>query len=148
MKLHRYLLAAMLLAGAAAAQAMPGAMNPEQSYFSSPERYASYEPATLDRNYASCLASGIDGVVESALAHVIKVKLAWPEQGFPKVEGAVRKLSVNGRTMAIRYRAQLSSMVLDNIRVFTITSCKDCQTPEDLFEAVAARLHQTALSAK
>ena len=148
MKLHGYLLAAMLLAGAAAAQAMPGSMNIGQAYFSSPERYASYEPSVLDRNYASCLGSEIDGVVESALAHVIKMKLAWPEQSFPKVENAVRKLSVNGRTMGIRYRAQLSSMVLDNIHTFEVTSCKDCVNPESLFESVAQRLQQTALSAK
>lgn len=147
MKLYGYMFAAMLLTGAAA-QAMPGTMNPEDSYFSSNERYAAYEPTALDRNYSTCLNSPIDGVVESALAHVIKMKLAWPDQSFPRVESAVRKLSVNGHTMAIRYRAQLSSMVLDNVQTFKISNCTDCASPDSLFEAVAARLQQTALSAK
>ncbi len=147
MKLHRYLFAAMLLAGTAA-QAMPGSGNPNQNYFSSAERIASYEPTVLDRNYAACLKSETDGVVESALAHVIKMKLVFPDQAFPKVENAVRKLSTDGRTMAIRYRAQLSSMVLDNVQTFKVTNCKDCETPEALFESIAAHLQQTALSAR
>ncbi len=148
MKLHSYLFAAALLAGAATAQAMPGGEDQQSSYFSSPYRYASYAPTTLDRNYSACLSSEIDGVVESALAHVIKMKMAWPDQSFPRVENAVRKLSVNGRTMASRYRAQLSSMVLDNIQTFKVTNCQECESPEALFEAVAARLQETALSAR
>jgi hypothetical protein len=145
MKLQRYVLAGVLLAGAFVGQALAAGDRTENagaSYFTS---HTAINQTVLEDNYARCLSSNTDGVVESALAYVIQMKLEWPDQNFSKIEKAARKLSVNGRTLAIRYKASLASIVYDDMLMQQLTDCVNCDTPDELFAKVSARVQQAAL---
>lgn len=75
-----------------------------------------------EQRYLDCLNSGNNGVVESALAQVVKMVLVFPEQPFVQLRMKVRDLAENGRTPAIRYRAYLAAAILEDPSMFTDAS--------------------------
>lgn len=105
-------------------------------------------PAVLEKNYVVCLKDPIDGVVESATANVIKVKLTMPDKPFAKIGSVLRDLIIDGRTPAIRYKAYLASAVFDDVKLFQGSPCTTCETPEQLFHAISERLQETMLSCR
>lgn len=146
MKLQGYVLAGMLLAGAFVGQALAAGDRPENAAAADFTSHTAINQTVLDDNYARCLSSNVDGVVETALAYVIQAKLEWPDQNFSKIEKAARKLSVSGRTLAIRYKASLTSIIYDDMLMQQLSDCVNCDTPEELFAKVAVRIQQAALS--
>ena len=71
-----------------------------------------------EQRYLDCLGSENDGVVESALAQVVKMVLVFPDQPFGQIRLKVQDLAENGRTAAIRYRAYLAAAILEDPAMF------------------------------
>jgi hypothetical protein len=138
----------MMITGAFTGQTMAAGDRPEEPAASNAMGRESVNQAALEANYAHCLASDNDGVVESALAFAIQAKAVWPDQSYPKVEKAIRKLSVDGRTLAIRYKASLANIVYDDMAVLKVSDCRECSTAAEVFATVAAEIQQAALSVK
>ena len=145
MKLNGMMLAAMILTGACSAPAANGP-RPEAAYFSSAERHETASPAMIERNYLACLVSDNNGTVESAIAHLVKIKLDAPAYSSTKTRETLRKLAMEGRTQAIRYKAYLAGLVMDDPEGFRVSGCRSCETPRELFAAVASFAEESALS--
>lgn len=147
MKAYRVVVGTLLIAGAAvSAQAQSIALNDDSSTYFSVVR--SYTPAHLERavkNYTGCLESTNVGVVESALAHVARMKLIFPAAESRKLAKQIEFLTVNGQTPAIRYKAYLTLMVFDTPEIFGQVGQKEFREDEEVFSTLAARLQETLL---
>jgi hypothetical protein len=99
----------------------------------------------VERSYALCLKSPIDGVVESALAHITRLKLCRPEVGFGRIADILPELAREGRTPAIRYKAYIASMVYDMPGLFAPEQAVEFRTAEDLYAALSNRLQSSLL---
>lgn len=117
----------------------------QSAYFSSPERHHSANLDKAAQQYARCLESCNTGVVESALAHVVLMKLYVPEKEFDGVREKIGSLSVNGCNPTIRYKAYLASLVYDDPELFAQERGQSFSDPEALFNSVSNRLQVTLL---
>ena len=127
-----------LLATAAAAQT---------GYFSSREKHRSADLDKVEFNYVLCLESCNTGVIESALAHVVLMKLYAPEKQLDMLQAKINSLSVNGCNPTIRYKAYLAGLVYDNPEIFKSEQGRKFENPEDLFGSLSDRLQVTLLGA-
>lgn len=142
------MLAAALLIGATTLPAIAQEQKtakPDMPYFSSLASYQRANLPTLRKNYKACLGSENDGVVESAIAHVVRMKMYFKAEDFSDLKGAIDWLAVSGRTPGIRYKAYLASLVLDNPSWFKDECCKEYEGTEEMFTALSKRLQQTLI---
>jgi len=98
-----------------------------------------------EKNYLHCLNSATDAIVESALAGIVGLKLALPEQEFTRLENRVGELAMNGRTAAIRFKAYLTNAVLENPDVFARYADLTPGDIEGLFYTLARRMQISLL---
>jgi len=144
----RTLLIAALLTGTlstgAVAQTSDGD-NGSRMYLArlTPRNVARIDKAKL--NYLHCLMSPNDGVVESGLANCARIKMSAPWEDLSLLKQAIDALAVSGRTISIRYRAYLVTLVFDSPTLFTQEALQDFQSSEDLFNALSKRLQETLL---
>jgi hypothetical protein len=129
--------AGMMMFAAMTASAQPGV-------FSSLEKHQSMDLSKVTCRYAEGLKSGIDGVVESSLAHLVRMKLFVPDLQCPNVREEIAKLASDGSTPRIRYKAYLASLVFDSPQIFKAESTQNFAGADELFSTVASRL-QVAL---
>ncbi len=99
----------------------------------------------VERSYALCLKSPVDGVVESALAHVTRLKLCRPELELGRIADILPELAREGRTPAIRYKASIASLVYDTPGLFVREQAEEFITVEDLYAALSNRLQSSLL---
>ncbi|MGA9115921.1 MAG: hypothetical protein WB626_04020 [Bacteroidota bacterium] len=90
-----------------------------------------------ETNYLACLGSCCDGVRESALAQVVRMRLAYPEAPLTCITERVAQMAAAGRTPEIRMKARLASAVLANPRLLKAVSI-DPET--DVFSLIRERL--------
>jgi hypothetical protein len=100
--------------------------------------------SSVEKNFSAALESENDGVVESALAHVTRMKLCLPARRFPRLEAVVADLAKSGRTPAIRYKAYIAVLVFDSPELFMAEQAAEFGTPDELYAAISHRL-QTSL---
>lgn len=125
------LIAILLIAGTTGA-AQPG-------YFSSLEKHKKSNLQKAACVYAADLKSDNEGVVESALAHVVRMKLFVPELNCPDLQMGIRLVAVTGETPQIRHRAYLASLVFDAPSLFSQEAARVYENPDELFSTLAAR---------
>ncbi len=145
MKTTIAVMTALLLGASGAVAGGKESAGNERPYFSTPERCREIDLKKACQNYVAGLKSGNDGVVESTLAHVIRMKMCRKTDDFCDVKAVVDGLAVAGPTPGIRYKAYLASLVLDNPAWFSEECDKEYAGPEELFTSLAKRLDQTLL---
>lgn len=122
------------------------AQTASRGYFSAGTETPSRDLRHIERLYARCLHSDNDGVVESALAHTAMLKLMNPSAEFavalPDVETVA---NING-SAEIRYKAYLVATLLRTPGLFTQVATTGYSSPDDLFAALAGRMHELIAS--
>ena len=118
----------------------------ERSYFSDIVTIQKADYAKLEKKYAACLSSENDGVVESALAHIAMFKLMYPVKEFNVLEKAVREVAAKNSSPEIRYKAYLVVSLFENPEQFASQACSKYNSPDDLFGALATRIHDVIVS--
>lgn len=141
MKRSLVLAAAILLSASAMAQSSDPSL-----FFSSSARYESSDLCKAQRQWLFSLGSDNNGVVEATLAHLTKMKLAVPSVDCPKIEKKIRELAVEGRTQAIRCRANLAAMVFADPESYRMKDLDSYKMPEELFAAIAGRVQQMVVA--
>jgi hypothetical protein len=124
---------AMVLVTVMTAAAQPG-------HFSTVEKHRATDLAKVVCSYTAALKTGNDGVIESALSHLVRMKLFVPEMQCPELRQEIARLAMNGATPTIRYKAYLTSLVFDAPQLFKAESARNYEGPEELFTSVASRL--------
>lgn len=118
-----------------------------QSYFSSTPLRGDAQKARAVQNYLACLSSANEGTVESALAHIAALKLGNPSVDFSAFVETVSRLSREGSTPLIRYKAYLTGEVLENVELFSDESRRTYDEADEMYLAVSSRLSKVLLSA-
>jgi hypothetical protein len=125
----------MMLAATAKAQ-----FAPERAYFAKASYSQSINTARTEQSYLSCLRTGNDGVIESALAHVAMMKLTVPWNESKATMEKVGDVARTATSPEIRYKAFLTKAVLEDPRMFLGIASSGCNTPDELFSLLASRL--------
>lgn len=141
MKRSTFVVAALLSVAAAA----PAQSTADRPYFPAAEKYQNLDVRSLERSFVSALGSTNDGVVESAIAHVARLKMQVPSASMERVKAALGCLSVNGRTAGIRYRAYLAGLVFDDPGLFAKDAMQNFAGSEEFFTALSGRLQNELL---
>jgi hypothetical protein len=118
----------------------------ERSFFSDIVTIQRADYSKLEKRYAACLSSENDGVVEAALAHVAMFKLMYPVKNFGVLESAVKAVAAKNPSSEIRYKAYLVSSLFENPRQFASEACSNYYSPDELFGALASRVHEVVVS--
>jgi len=134
----------MMIVAAAAMITAAGAMG-QTAYFSNEARHKCSDLASAEKKYVQCLKSDNAGVVESALAHAVNMKLICPSVEFRKLKAEISDLSKSGSTPVTRYKAYLAGLVFENAAMFTRVRQAGYETPEELFRSVATQVQLTLL---
>ena len=119
------------------------AAKPSEPYFSGIETHRRADIACACKNYLAGITSTNEGVVESAIAHVVRMKMYLPDRNFCDLQAAINRQAVAGATPSIRYKAYLAGLVLDNPAWFAAESAREYQNPTELFKALSNRLEKT-----
>jgi hypothetical protein len=102
-----------------------------------------YEPACV-----ISLRHPIEGVVECALRDAMLLKIAQPEVDVPDIKDEIDRLTTEGSTPVIRYKALLAKQVYENPALFASLVHADFFTAEAAFTAVADQLELALLAAR
>lgn len=99
------------------------------------------------KNYLDCLHESNEGVVQSTIGIVLQWKLINPQEDLSHLERKINDLALNGSSPAIRFKASLASLVMENPNVvnFDAASCDDCG---ELFDAITASARQMLIGEK
>ena len=114
------------------------------AYFSSYAKHLTVDVAAMEKRYFSALNEDNDGVVESALAHITRLKLYVPCATCDELHQRIHSLAVAGRTPSVRLRAYLADQVLDSPELFVSEQKREYKDAEEMFSALSARLQSLA----
>ncbi len=142
MKIHKSFALGLLVISASLAIAQSARdQTPVQStYFS---QRATIEAADLGKVvelYMASLASENNGVVESVIAHLTHLRIVAYDQDLGGVETHLMGLARDGASQSIREKASLALQVFAYPAAFQSLADRDFEGPDELFEAVGARL--------
>jgi len=108
----------------------------------------SYEEGYIQKaikNYAAALKSTNDGVVESAIAQIVFIRIGLPKLDLKTVEGTVTNLAENGRTPVIRYKAYLANIVFESPASFEKALNVETTNSDAFFAVIASQVQRTLL---
>jgi hypothetical protein len=112
-------------------------------YFSSRK---TADPGKVLEGYIRNLQSTNDGVVESSIAHTAFMVVAFPELDRTATVESLERLSLNGTSPEIRYKAYLANLVAGNPQTFGMILDHDYENVDQFFLAISQRA-QTSLLA-
>ena len=147
MKSNTMLFAAVLMATVAVPAPGQSAGNTAGKPSASSVRYNYTETRvrSIEANYRACLKSSNDGVVESAIAHCVEMRWAFPSVQLEDLREGLGTLATGGKTAVIRYKAYLAGLVYDSPSIFSSESAREYTRDEDLFAAVSVRAEKVLL---
>jgi hypothetical protein len=119
-----------------------------QFFFPALAKISPAKKESLEQNFTADLSSGNEGLVESALSIVTMIKLDTPSEKLSMVREKIDDLVTSGATPVIRYKAYLAEAVFANPAMFKQEGLHTYGNPDELFNALAARMSQTLLSLK
>jgi hypothetical protein len=141
MKTSAVVLAAVLAMGSTASHAQDS----DHHYFSAPANYRSVDLEKAQNAYKCCLGTENPGVQESALAHLVWLKVQRPDADLSPLRECLDRLAVAGATTSVRYRAYLATLLLDSSSIFVGLENERFATDAELFSAMSGRLQKTLL---
>ena len=100
----------------------------------------------VDKGYSASLQSDNRGVVEAAIAYVVRLKLVSPETDFERIKSQLDVLKGSGETVSIRYRAYVADAVFEHSNMFKGVDPARYEHAEELFNALATRMQEAFLS--
>jgi hypothetical protein len=121
---------------------------PAQSYFGNVHAHPTSDLTTAAARYMESFRIDNEGVIGSALAHAVWIKLMRPEMEFADLEAKVNALVLTAPTVALRSRARLAGLVFDSPEMFTGISSMEFAGDAELFAAVAGRVSYSSLEKK
>lgn len=110
------------------------------------ERYVRADLPRLERAYLYALENPFEGIVESVLREVARIKIEHLEWESAELTEKLADIAGEGMTPAIRYKASLVKALFETPALFTVEEGRDFRTPSQLYRAVARRLETNLLA--
>lgn len=82
-------------------------------------------------------------VVESAIFHVVKLKRFYPAENMAEIEKELGRLSHDGETKAIRFKAYIAQMYLSNADLMAEIQQQDYKDGDRFFAMLNLKLQDT-----
>jgi hypothetical protein len=117
-----------------------------QSFFPPLKKFSPAEKQRIEKIFAATLSSEHNGLIESCLANVTKMKLDLPEDEFPMIKNEIDNLLANGTTPVVRYEAYLAGAVFANPAMYKGETALQSENPQVFFSMLAERMTKTLLS--
>lgn len=96
----------------------------------------------IENSYLRCLNSGNPGVVESALGHVIYLRIAFAKADLREIETRLLDLATRGHTRAIRHKAYVAIQVFADPQAFRGALKSGNGTGDQFFADIMSRVDQ------
>ncbi len=100
------------------------------------------------KNYIMGLRSSNQGLVESAMMQVAKIKMLHPDANIEEIKDVIDNLSIKGNAPSVRYKAYLASNVCDNPTWFAKKGYNSDEDVDEFFVSVAAQLQARVLGSR
>ena len=120
----------------------------EEWEFAPHVRYVQADLPRLEKAYIYALEFPLEGIVESALREVARVKVANLSWEADDLVERLDEISREGATPSIRYKASLVKAMFETPALFASEAGRDFRTPSQLYHAVARRLETDLLAGK
>ncbi len=117
-----------------------------QSFYPVLKNFSTAEKERVDKVFANSLSSGNNGLIESVLTIVTKMKLDLPADEFPKIKDEIDNLVTDGTTPVVRYKAYLAGAVFANPEMFKGQTTHQYNNQEAFFSELAETMTKTLLS--
>lgn len=121
---------------------------PAQTYFGNVQAHPASDLTTAAARYMESFRIDNEGVVGSALAHAVWIKLMRPDMPFTDLQAKVNALAQTAPTVDLRSRARLASLVFDAPEMFKGIGSMEFAGDAELFAAVAGRMSYSLLEKK
>jgi hypothetical protein len=95
-------------------------------------------------NYYKALTSDNHGMIESAIENLVKLKLYAPDLDFSDVVKKMDRLTEDGQTVQIKYKAFVANLYLENPEKFNWLSSENKDEQAKLFDTMFAQLENRA----
>ena len=135
-----------ILAGIAAALLMTLSAANARPYFAAASTYKKMNLERGEKNYAACLRSVNDGVIESGRAMAAYMKICVPDRSFETLKKEIARLVTEGATDRIRFKAYLALQVFAEPTLFQAQANTEYKDGDDFFAAIAAGLQSAYLT--
>lgn len=101
--------------------------------------------AGAETNYLACLDARNPGLVESAVAQIVRFKAHYPGRGLASLRTKLEELSVSHSSPCVRFKAYLAAAALESPSLLASAGRTGGATDDELFSTVALRLQETLL---
>ncbi len=115
-------------------------------FFAELVEYRTLDLGRVERNFLDALSYPVDGVVESAIAQLARLKLAQPGCESARLREKIEYLAVHGPTTAIRFKAYLASAVFEQPELFKTESEAQYTDADSFFKALLRRIEEKSLA--
>ena len=140
MRPHTILATALILAAPALHAQVPADTPQARGVFPRAARFQNADMHMLQKGYVRCFAAENDGVVESAIAQVVRMRLARPDAPMKDIRAALAQLSQAARTPAIRYKAYLAELAFDCPAMFVDVRDENFESYEQFYASLTSRV--------
>jgi len=93
-------------------------------------------------NYSNALNSNNDGVIESAIENLVKLKIHAPDLDFSKVTKRLDQLTEQGNTREIKYKSFIAYLYLEDAERFNWIASEDRDKKLKIVEELFVRLEK------
>ncbi len=90
------------------------------------------------------LNSNVDGLVESCIYQSIMLKNKYPDFNYSKVIAQLKELSINGKSVKIRYTAHLAYTYIKDYNQFENIELRSDSLPEENFKVLINQIEKLA----
>ena len=91
-------------------------------------------------NYYKALNSDNQGLVESAIENLVKLKLYAPDLDYSKVAEKLDQLADDGQSIQIKYKAFVANLYIESPEKFNWLSSEDKNEQVKIFDTMFAQL--------
>ena len=92
--------------------------------------------------YGECLNTNVNGVIESTIINVMKMKAVYPDYNYSSLAKKLEKLSFDGPTQIIRYKAYIAANYLKHPERFSWIKADSYEEMTKFFALYESRLGQ------
>ena len=100
------------------------------------------------KNYVIGMRSGNQGLAESSLMQIAKIKMRYPRADFADAKHVIDSLAVNSTSPSVRYKAYLTSNVCDDPKWFAMKDHAAYADNDEFFSSVWSHMQERALGSR
>ena len=99
-----------------------------------------------EKNFIATMNSDVNSLVESAIFNMLLFKNKFPEWDFESIISKLNSLAVEGKTLPIRYKAQLASIYINYSEMFSNIKIIEKDNPTKYFRLISEKIENNLVA--